>query len=165
MQRIRLRRAAESERETAREGAEVDTSRFGDRDSGFRVLDLSARFAFRSATSISFDLGRYSDTLRLPGGGPFGGDFVMNVGPGGVFKVTGRIDVHHPCEGHIKAQLLVVLPAEYHPFERVQEFVATIFEALGIPPDETFEALLVSPVQQMVYENATDREGRSDRMY
>jgi hypothetical protein len=143
----------------------MDTSRFGDRDSGFRVLDLSARFAFRSATSISFDLGRYSDTLRLPSGGPLGGDFVMNVGPGGAFKVTGRIDLHHPCEGHIRTQLLVVLPAEYHPFERMREFVGAVFEALGIPPDETFEALVVSPGQQTAYENATDREGMSDRMY
>ncbi len=145
--------------------AEVDTSRFGDRDSGFRVLDLSARFAFRSATSISFDLGRYSDTLRLPSGGPFGGDFVMKVGPGGVFKVAGRVDVHHPCEGHIKAQLHVVLPAEYHSSERVLEFVGAVFEALGIPSDETFEALFVSPEQQTSYENATDRNGMSDRMY
>jgi hypothetical protein len=143
----------------------MNTPRFGDRDSGFRVLDLSARFAFRSATSIAFDLGRYSDTLRLPSGGPFGGDFVMNVGPGGVFKVTGRVDVHHPCEGHIKAQLHVVLPAEYHSFERMHELVATVFEAVGIPSDETFEALFVSPEQQTAYENATDREGMSDRMY
>jgi hypothetical protein len=142
----------------------VDTTRFSGRDSGFRVLDLSARFAFRSATSISFDLGRYSDTLRLPSGGPFGGDFVMDVGPGGVFTVTGRVDVHHPCEGHIKAQLLVVLPAEYHGFERMREFVGAIFEALGIPSDETFEALFVGSEQQTAFENATDREGRSDRI-
>jgi hypothetical protein len=158
-------RLSSSDTWDALEMADMDTSRFVDRSSGFRVLDLSARFAFRSATSISFDLGRYSDTLRLPSGGPFGGDFVMNVGTGGVFKVAGRVDVHHPCEGHIKAQLLVVLPAEYHPFERMQEFVGAMFEVLGIPPDETFEALFVSPEQQTLYENATDREGMSDRMY
>jgi hypothetical protein len=143
----------------------LDTTRFSDRDGGFRVLDLSARFAFKSATSISFALGRYSDTLRLPGGGPFGDDFIMKVGPDAAFYVTGRVDVHHPCEGHIKAQLHVVLPAEYHPFERMREFVATIFEALGIPSDETFESQFVSPDQQVAYENATDREGLSDRMY
>ena len=79
--------------------------------------------------------------------------------------VAGRVDVHHPCEGHIKTQFQVVLPAEYHPFERMQEFVATVFEALDIPSDETFEALFVSPEQQTGYENATDREGMSDRMY
>ncbi len=143
----------------------MDTSRFGDRDSGFPILDLSARFSFRSATSISFDLGRYSDTLRLPAGGQFGGDFVMKMRPGAVFTVAGRVDVHHPCEGHIVAQLHVVLPAEYHVFERMGEFVGTAFEALGIPSDETFEATFVGPERQTGYENATDREGRSDRMY
>ena len=143
----------------------MDTTRFGDRDSGFRVFDLSARFAFRSATSVSFGLGRYGNILTLPGGGFHGEDFVMKVGAGGVFNVVGRVDIHHPCEGHIKTQLQVVLPAEYHPFERMQEFVATVFEALGIPSDETFEALFVSPEQQTGYENATDREGMSDRMY
>ena len=147
------------------ESAEMDTSRFGERDSGFPVLDLSARFAFRSATSISFDLGRYSDTLRLPGSGLLGGDFVMKVGPGGVFKVAGRVDVHHPCDGHIKAQLHVVLPAEYHTWERMGEFIRGVFEALGISPDETYEALFVGPEQQTVCEHATDREGMSDRMY
>ena len=143
----------------------MDTSRFDDRDSGFRVLDLSARFAFRSPTSISFDLGRYSDTLRIPSGGPFGDDFVMKVGPGGVFKVTGRVDVHHPCAGRIKAAIHVVLPAEYHPFEQMRELVRAVFDALAIPADETFEAIFVSPEQQTAYENATDREGMSDRMY
>jgi len=143
----------------------VDTSRFGDRESGFEVLDLSARFTFRSAGSISFDLGRYSDTLILPGGNLLGGDFIMNAGPGGVFMVIGRVDVHHPCEGHIKTQLHVVLPAEYHLFEQMRVFVSEVFEALGIPSDETFEALFVSPEQKTGYENATDRKGLSDRIY
>jgi hypothetical protein len=143
----------------------VDTSRFTGHHSGFQVLDLSARLTFRSATSISFDLGRYSDTLKLPGGGFPGQDFVMNVGPDGAFYVTGRVDVHHPCEGHIKTQLHIVLPPEYHSSERMKEFIAIVFEALGIPSDETFEALFVSPEQQTVYENATDREGMSDRIY
>jgi hypothetical protein len=143
----------------------VDMTGYGDRDSGFRVLDLSARFAFRSATSISFDLGRFSDTLVLPGGGFDGEDFVMKTPAGRVFNVAGRVDVHHPCEGHIKTQLQVLLPAEYHPFEQMKEFVETVFKALGIPSDETFEAHFVSPEQQTGYENATDREGMSDRMY
>ena len=143
----------------------MDTSRFTDHHSGFQVLDLSARFTFRSATSISFDLGRNSDTLVLPGGGFLGEDFVMNVGPGRAFYVTGRVDVHHPCEGHIKTQLHIVLPPEYNSSERMKEFIAIVFEALDIPSDETYEVLFVSPEQQTGYENATDREGMSDRMY
>jgi hypothetical protein len=149
----------------AREAIFVDTSRFGNRDREFQVLDLTARFAFKSETSISFDLGRYSDTLTLPSGDLSNGDFVLNVGPGGVFVVTGRLDVHHPCEGHIKTQLRTVLPAEYHRFDQMKEFVATVFEALGIPSDETFESLFVSSEKQTGYENATDRDGMSDRIY
>lgn len=143
----------------------MDTSRFVDGDSGFRVLDLSARLAFKSAASVSFDLGRHSDTLVLPGGGFRGDDLVLDVGPRGVFNSIGRVDVHHPCEGHIKTQLRVVLPAEYQRIEQMREFVATIFGALGIPSDETFESLFVSPEQQTSYENATDREGWTDRLY
>jgi hypothetical protein len=145
-------------------GRNVDASRFGHAESGFQVLDLNAEFAFRSQTSISFNLGRYSDTLTLPGGGLLANDFVLPVGLGGVFNVVGRVDVHHPCEGHIKAQLRTVLPSDYQQFERMRDFVAILFRALAIPPDETFEAHFVSAEQQTLYENATDRDGMTDRI-
>jgi hypothetical protein len=61
----------------------------GDR---FLVLDLTASFSFKSPGSISFDLGTLSD---------------------GMFSVIGWVDVHHPCEGHIKAKFRVLLPARY----------------------------------------------------
>ena len=48
---------------------------------------------------------------------------------------------------------------------KMQQLITTVFEALGIPSDETFEARFVSPEQQTGYENATDREGMSDRIY
>ena len=90
----------------------------------------------------------------------------MNVGPGRAFYVTGRVDVHHPCEGHIKTQLHIVLPPEYNSSERMKEFIAIVFEALAHPLGcDFYEALFVSPEQQTGYENATDREGMSDRMY
>jgi hypothetical protein len=142
----------------------VDTSRFQNPFDRFPVLDVFATFAFKTGTSVSFELGRFSDTLRLPGGA-FGDDFSFKVGMCGVFRIVGRVDVHHPCEGHIKAQLHVVLPAEYHETERMERLVAEIFAALAIPADETFEALFVSPSQQTSCENATDREGMSDRIY
>jgi hypothetical protein len=138
----------------------VDASRFQNAFDEFQLHDLVAKFEFKSATSISFALGRYSDTLKLPDS-----NFAMKVGPRGVFTRVGRVDVHHPCEGHIKAQLNVVLPTEYHEFERMQGLVKSVFEALGIQPDETFETLFVTPEKQTEYENATDREGMTDRMY
>jgi hypothetical protein len=41
--------------------------------------------------------------------------------------------------------------------ERIHEFVITVFEALGIPADETFEALFVTPEQQVNLVKYTDR--------
>src|SRR4029079_11451438 len=91
----------------------------GDR---FTVLDLLASFAFKSSGSVSFDLG--TDC--------------------GVFKLVGWVDVHHPCEGHIKARFRVLLPARYHGPEQMRDFVQQMFSALGIPADETYEVEFVS---------------------
>jgi hypothetical protein len=138
----------------------MDTSRFGGcgGDGGaFRVLELTARCLFKSATSISFQLDRDREFIRRDDSGAE------------VHRRTslhvGRVDVHHPCKGHIKTQLLVMLPDKYHSFEPMRDLVAGIFEALGIPADETFESLFVSPGKQAAYENATDRDGMSDRFY
>src|SRR5580765_3676013 len=87
------------------------------------VLDLLASFAFKSPCSVSFDLG---------------------TDGGGVFNVVGWVDVHHPCEGHIKARFRVLLPARYHAWAQMRDFVQQMFTALGIPTDETYEAEFVS---------------------
>jgi hypothetical protein len=129
------------------------------REHEFPVLDLVASFEFKSRSSISFMLGQRSNTLMIPGmGGP------LFLGRDAVFNEIGRIDVHHPCDGHIKAQLLIVLPAEYHASDRRERLIEQVFEALSIPPDETFEALFVSPNEQLLDERTTDREGNSDRL-
>jgi hypothetical protein len=126
----------------------------GDR---FPVLDLLARFAFKSPGSISFHLGTESDTLSL------GGETIA-VHPGCVFNVIGWVDVHHPCEGHIKARLRVLLPARYHGWEQMRLLVEQVFSALGIPADETYEAHFVSADRQTGLEQATDRDGKTDRL-
>ncbi|HEV3080805.1 MAG TPA: hypothetical protein VGY66_13535 [Gemmataceae bacterium] len=113
----------------------------GDR---FPILDLVASFAFKSPGSVSFELGSESD---------------------GIFDVIGCVDVHHPCEGHIKAQLRVLLPARYHSWEQMRELVERVLSALGIPADETYEASFVSADQQTGIVQATDREGMTDRLY
>ena len=113
----------------------------GDR---FAVLDLLASFAFKSSGSVSFDLGTEG---------------------GGVFNVVGWVDVHHPCEGHIKARFRVLLPARYHALEQMPDFVQQMFSALGIPPDETYEAEFVSAHHRTGIEQVTDRDGGTDRLY
>jgi hypothetical protein len=62
-------------------------------DNKFTVLDLTARAAFNSASSVSFDIGR----LWSPEG-------TSQEKPIGI-NVLGWIDVHHPCEGHSMTQL------------------------------------------------------------
>lgn len=108
------------------------------------VLDLVASFAFKSPGSVSFDLGTEE---------------------GGGFKVVGWVDVHHPCEGHLKARFRVVLPVRYHAPEPMQGFVRTMFSALGIPADETYEAEFVCAQHRTRIEQATDRDGGTDRIY
>ncbi len=129
----------------------------GDR---FPVLDLIASFRFKSPGSVSFDLGTEGDTLDFPSDG-----VSIPVGPRGVFNVIGWVDVHHPCEGHIKARLRVLLPARYHQWEQMKELVGRMFSALGIPADETYEADFVSADRQTGIEQATDRNGLTDRLY
>jgi hypothetical protein len=69
------------------------------------LLDLKARFAFKTETSISFDIGRWSNTLRLPGG-EGKEEFVWSADRPLVFTVIGWIDAHHPCDSLIKASPL-----------------------------------------------------------
>ena len=142
-------------------GAEAPmASRFlyqhGDR---FPVLDLLASCAFKSPGSVSFDLGTMGDTLFPSDSEP------ISVSPGIVFNIICLVDVHHPCEGHIQAGFRVLLPARYHTWERMRDFVQQMFSALGIPADETYEALFVSAEHQAAIEQATDRNGMTDRIY
>lgn len=129
----------------------------GDR---FPILDLIALFNFKSPGSISFDLATDSDTLDFPSD-----EVSLPVEPGYVFNVIGRVDVHHPCEGHIKAQIRVLIPAQYHRPEQMKELVQQMLAALGIPADETFEASFAWAEQQTGIVQSTDRDGMTDRLY
>jgi hypothetical protein len=119
----------------------VDTRRFHPNGPKFAVLDLLASFEFKTATSVGFHLGR-------------------SVPP--AFFVVGLLEVHHPCEGHVKARLTVVLPEGYHPWERMRDLVQQAFAELGIPADETYEAHFVAPGRQSALLQHTDRDGVTD---
>jgi hypothetical protein len=130
----------------------VDTNRFAANPVQFAVLDLIADVEFVTATSIRFQLGNWED-----GGGP------AREPRGGVFRVVGSVDVHHPCVEHIKAQLVAILPAQYNDVGKMLGFVQTIFAELAIPFDETYEFDLVVPAEQMSFGQCVDRNGESDR--
>ena len=108
----------------------MDISRFTKPDDGFPLLDLTAKFAFKTNSSVSFAVGRIADVH--PEDKP---DFVFSG-----FEVIGWIDVHHPCDSCIKAQIRICIPANYHKFERMAAMVKEICEALSIPPDEHRES-------------------------
>jgi hypothetical protein len=63
----------------------VDTSRFRPNGPELAVLDLRTGFEFKTASSVGFNLGH-----SRPAG----------------FFVVGPLEVHHPCEGHVKAHFV-----------------------------------------------------------
>jgi hypothetical protein len=137
----------------------LDTNRW-QKGQEFALLDLVAALKFKSASSLSFELGTKGGDLWVPG-------MVEPrvIGPGMVFTVIGWVDVHYPCEGHIKTQLRVCLPKRYHEPEQMRNLVQQLFKELGIPADETHEAEFVAASKQTGVEQATDRHGMTDRLY
>ena len=131
----------------------MDTSGWQDRGE-FPLLELTARFAFKTRSSVSFDLGMYVDVLELSDG-------PIDLGPGAVFKVIGHVDVHHPCDDHIKAHVRFVLPAEYQMHEKTKQLVEQLFCALGIAGDETFEANFLTAGTTPSLVRDVDRDGFS----
>jgi hypothetical protein len=142
----------------------MDMSRFSKTNGQFSLLDLTAKVEFMSYSSLSFDIGRLSNTLRLPTD-----EHDKEVGFSGerlfVSIVIGWIDVHHPCDGHIKTQLRIRLPAEYHLVDQMKSIIHRIFEVLDIPLDETYEAVFFTCDRITGIEQATNREGMTDRLY
>lgn len=122
----------------------------------FKVLDLVARPVFRSASSISFHLGRHGSVLAVD-------DATFDVPDSGVFNIVGSLDVHHPCEGHIKAYVRVVLPSQYHRFEHMKHLIDEAFARLEIPANETFHMEFIVPATETCMTQPVDRDGFSDR--
>src|SRR5262249_1737678 len=117
-----------------RKWGNMNTARWKAADE-FPLLALGASYDFRSGSTVSFSLGTRGDSLKLADM-----DEPFVCGPGLVFTVVGWADVHHSCDGHIKTQIRVCLPEEYHRWERMKELVDQLFAVLEIPGDETFEA-------------------------
>jgi hypothetical protein len=115
----------------------MDTVRWKHGDE-FPLLDLVAQFQFKSASSVSFELGTLVDrgSPRLPEMGDEPWDFLLESGS--VFVVLGWLDVHHPCEGCHRLQLRVGLPDRYVCWESMRDLVPQVLAALGLPADEPY---------------------------
>jgi hypothetical protein len=125
----------------------VDTTRWKHGDE-FLVLDLVAQFRFRSASSLSFELGKlvWRDSPRMPEMGDEPWEFLLEGGP--VRVVIGWLDAHHPCEGHHRLQLRAGLPDRYVSWESMRDLVPPVKVALGLPADEPYHVLLAGLAQQ-----------------
>ena len=111
----------------------------------FRIDNVEGFLSFRSSSSVSIDLVRYSDSL-LPR------------------RSLGWIDVHYPCDEHIKVQIRISGPREYHSVFYHELFRDALFGVLDISRDETYEMSFFEITETVVFSQSRDREGRSDRI-
>jgi hypothetical protein len=135
----------------------MDTTRFTNCRDEFPILDFVAAFEAKTDSSISFNLGRFSNTLLLAD---------MNapryIGERAVFNVFGWADVHHPCHGHVKTRLRILLTDDLMTFESQRDIVNSLLDVLAIPRDETFEASIFTSGRQEGIQQPIDRNGCSD---
>ena len=121
----------------------MTTDRFNTFNDAFDVLDLRAHFSFKTAASVGFHLGP--------------------VPRGPVLRtVSGAVQVHHPCDGHIQTQVYVQLPRRYAEPLRLRQFREVLFAELGIPVDETFELHFNDASEGLSISQRVNREGYVD---
>jgi hypothetical protein len=133
-------------------------------DETLKVLDLFASVRFKTQSSVCFSLGRRG-TWRAPtdGAPPSAKPIVLQD----VWKEVGWADVHHPCEGHIKAQVRIVLPPEYRAKvegDVGRYVVLRILSWVGIRADETYEARFHFGEEGVRLVQHVDRRGMTDRI-
>ena len=112
----------------------------------FPVLDLIARFEWKSPSSLSFYLGSekpLADVLENPDPRFAGLDF------GNCFAVIGWMDIHYPCEGFHRLRIRAGVPDQYMTWESARDMVKCVLAALKLPPDESYQVDLVGSSQWM----------------
>ena len=76
----------------------------------------------------------------------------------------GWIDLHFPCQGHIKVRILAALPDELLETAKIRELVPELFRQLKIQQDETYEATFFKPAKIVEFGKSVNREGMTDRI-
>jgi hypothetical protein len=118
----------------------MDTSRWNV-GAEFPILDLVARFLFKSTSSMSFDLGAERNLADLlPDAGSW-------VDLGKAFAIEGWLDIHHPCEGFYRLQIRVGLTDRYVSWESMQEVAKCVIAVLELPADESYHIYLAGVSQ------------------
>ncbi|HSU55510.1 MAG TPA: hypothetical protein VLT36_15755 [Candidatus Dormibacteraeota bacterium] len=120
----------------------MNTENFKKSVDGFEAPDLRVKFFFKTASSIGFDLAmeRFHGTI------------------------LGGMQVHHPCEGHIKARLYIQLPKKFRDHNLLDQLRIRTFNALRIPLDETYELEFRGAEDGLIIGQPVDRNGITDRV-
>jgi hypothetical protein len=106
----------------------------------FPILDLTAQFEWKSASSLSFQLGTKDAPIKLPDAPP---DFELRG-----FVVIGWLDIHHPCEGYQRLRVRVGLPDRYVNWESMRDIVRQVIAVLELPAGESYHISLAGLSQQ-----------------
>ena len=126
----------------------MNLDHFNTRKDWFDVSNIRVYFEFKTASSIIFLVGPIMMTTRHR-------------------TISGSIQLHHPCVGHIKAYMIASLPPCYGEFNFLRELRKSVFTNVGIPLDETFELHYTDSTASKsgleIYQD-TDREGFSNGM-
>ena len=83
---------------------------------------------------------------------------------GMIQREVGWLDVHHPCDGHIKTQTHGVLPDSLLAYKELRFLVEELLRWLEIPANETWELRVSAPHNQIGMSNPVNAEGMTDRI-
>jgi hypothetical protein len=85
--------------------------------------------------------------------------FLVKVG-----SLSGWIDVHFPCEGHIKVRIRGALPDAYLEASKIHVFVVELLHQLKIQKDETYQATFFKATKTIEMGKPVNREGMADQI-
>jgi hypothetical protein len=115
----------------------MNTDKFAHGKGTFDALDLRVRFEFKTPSSIGFKL----STQRAE------------------HTIIGEMQIHHPCEGHIKARVYIQLLSEYKDCKKLMPILEATFQELEIPLDETWELHYDNSKDGLLTDQPRNREG------
>jgi hypothetical protein len=78
--------------------------------------------------------------------------------------MRGWIDLHYPCEGHIKLQIRGSLAEDCLNPLVIQTLLPMIIKETGIDPATTYSAIFFKSSKEMHITQAVDENGMTDRI-
>jgi hypothetical protein len=76
----------------------------------------------------------------------------------------GWVDIHYPCNGSTKLQIRGTLADVDLNTETVREIIGNLLTLLGIPKNETYEAVFFKASRQIQMTQSNDNESMTDRL-